>query len=512
MKLTIAGVGHTNEFIFDNVQGEFVVESGKSLGYKPSSVGLGTTSLNFDFGGDVNITSIVVESDGEHFKVNHQNHGMYSTDNRVELFDVNSDIPPTRLILEYSISSTSSLSVEDNSNFTTFENANVSPSNSGFIKIGEEIIEYTEISGSTVIGGTITRGLNKATYPVGTLVYKYELNNINLSRINKIHSFDDVNVNDPINYDSYYIKLDASEKFNDNNFDRTTDGPLPRLYIGDSKSCGGYNTKASQNMPFEIITPMVQFKNISGTNVSASLRTTTSTSISGNEIPYIDAGFESISLNRPNFLDSPRAIFSKVNEDNSLNNASGNKSLELRVFLSSSDNRISPVIDAQRINTILTSNRVNNVITDYDTDSRVNQIATDPTSFQYISKEISMETPATGLKLVLDAYLNSYSDIRAFYCTEESSSFPTFTPFPGYLNLNDNGDVISTQNNNGQPDFQVQKSNSLEFESKDLEFKEYSFSINQLPSFRNYRIKLVITSTNQVYVPRVKDLRCIALA
>ena len=123
-----------------------------------------------------------------------------------------------------------------------------------------------------------------------------------------------------------------------------------------------------------------------------------------------------------------------------------------------------------------------------------------------------METPGTGLKLILNAYLNSYSDIRVFYCIDESSSLPTFTPFPGYLNIDDAGDIISIQNNDGSPDSQVQKSNVLEFESKDLEFKEYAFSIDQLPAFRNYRIKLVVTSTSQVYVPRIKDLRCIAIA
>ena len=32
------------------------------------------------------------------------------------------------------------------------------------------------------------------------------------------------------------------------------------------------------------------------------------------------------------------------------------------------------------------------------------------------------------------------------------------------------------------------------------------------PSFRSYRIKIILTSTSQVYVPRVKDLRVIALA
>jgi len=36
--------------------------------------------------------------------------------------------------------------------------------------------------------------------------------------------------------------------------------------------------------------------------------------------------------------------------------------------------------------------------------------------------------------------------------------------------------------------------------------------MDNLEPFRYYRIKLVLSSTNQVYVPRVKDLRVIALA
>ena len=44
------------------------------------------------------------------------------------------------------------------------------------------------------------------------------------------------------------------------------------------------------------------------------------------------------------------------------------------------------------------------------------------------------------------------------------------------------------------------------------DYREYTFTADQLPSFRTYRIKINLTSTNQSFVPRVKDLRVIALA
>jgi len=45
-----------------------------------------------------------------------------------------------------------------------------------------------------------------------------------------------------------------------------------------------------------------------------------------------------------------------------------------------------------------------------------------------------------------------------------------------------------------------------------LEYKEHVFTVDQLPLFRAYRIKLLLTSTSQVYVPRIRDLRVIVLA
>jgi hypothetical protein len=187
--------------------------------------------------------------------------------------------------------------------------------------------------------------------------------------------------------------------------------------------------------------------------------------------------------------------------------------MNLRLILGTVDTRLSPVIDTQRISTILTSNRVNSVITDYANDPRVNEIANDPTAFQYISKEINLENPATSIKLLLNAHINLYSDVRAFYSISENPNFePIFTPFPGYLNLDYRNQVIDVENNDGRPDKFILPSNSLGFLSSEINFSEYSFTADQLPSFKSFRIKIVATSTNQVYVPRLKDLRTIALA
>ena len=456
------------------------------------------------------------DSDGRHIKVNHANHGMYFSDNRVEVSGVEPDVVPTRLTVAYEAGSQASITVENNASFAEFENFPVGSTNFGYLKIGDEIIEYNSISGTNIIGGTITRGANQASYPIGTLVYKYELSGINLARINKIHDMNDVTVADPITLDSYYIRLDMAEKFNTNNLDRSTErltDNAPALYIRDTKSAGGHGIRASQNIPYEIVTPMIQSQTVQGSTISAQFRSTTTTGISGNEIPFVNNGFESVTLNKPNFLSTPRAIFSKVNEDQKLTNVPGSKSMTLRLFLNSVDTRVSPVIDSQRMNAIFTTNRINNPITNYITDPRVNSIDSDPSAFQYISRELLVENSATSLRIDLNGYINTFSDIRAFYCVgNEPTSNPIFTPFPGFSNLKSNGNIINPKNNDGHPDVEIQKTNVLDFNSNSLEYKEYTFTMDNLEPFRYYRIKLVMSSTNQVYVPRVKDLRVIALA
>ena len=140
-------------------------------------------------------------------------------------------------------------------------------------------------------------------------------------------------------------------------------------------------------------------------------------------------------------------------------------------------------------------------------------VETDPTSCQYVTKEIVLENPATSLKMFIGAHINEDADIRAFYAIGNSSKFrPIFIPFPGYSNLDNQGNIISLEKNNGESDVFIPKTNSYEFVTDVNSFREHVFTADNLPSFRNFRIKFVLTSTNQVYVPKVRDLRVIALA
>ena len=519
-RLSIVSVGNTSELILNSVQGNFVVGSAKTVMYIDTANAVKV--LNSGHGGDVQITSLtnVAGNDGLHIKVNHKNHGMYWTDNQVRISGAESDIKPTKLAVAYQLGDTGSISVDNASGFETFENVGVGTTNTGFLRMGDEIIEYTSVSGN-LIGGNIVRTASRpgsgpaVSYPVGTPVYKYELGGVNLARINKVHDLNDVTQVDPLSYDSYHVKLDMATKWDDNeaNDDRSNDTGYPQLFLNSNKSAGGYKLRASQNIPYEVIRPLIHNVTVQGCSLSGEIRTTTASSFSGTEIPWINNGFEPIALNQTNYLTTARTIASKENAAASLTALPGEKSMQLRLLLNTSDSRVSPVIDGQRCSVITINNKVNNIISNYATDSRVNSIETDPTACQYITKELILENSATSIKVILDAHIHQDSDIRVFYAISDREGFePIFTPFPGYKNLNVRGQVINASDNSGQSDKLVTKSSAYGFDASTLQFKEYTFTADRLPAFRHYRIKIIMTSNSQVYVPRMRDLRVIALA
>ena len=502
----------TSELVVNDVQGAFSVGAAKTVMLTNAAGNI--NELNAGYGGDVQVSSVTEVTDGLHIKVDHKNHGMCFTPNTVSIEGVDSDIRPTRLVTDLTRVSESTIQVEDASAFETFEGVGIGTTNFGYLRIGSpdmgEVISYTSVSGGSI--GISTRAIKGVLqeFVQGASVYKYENSGVSLQRINKLHSLSDADVTDPIGFDYYNLKVDMTE---DGTLRDGTSG-WEKLYLSSTKSTGGKGIRATQNIPFETITPMVQNLTVRGTTVTGEIRTTTAQSMSGSEIPWIDNGYEPVALNDANYMDTPRLIASQINEDLRLNNVPGNKSMSLRLFLNTTNSKLSPMIDGQRTSVICTSNRVNSEISNYATDKRIATIEEDPTACQYISKEIQLQNAATSLKIMLNAYVNEYADIRAFYYISNDSGLkPIFTPFPGFKNLDPNtAAIINPKDNNGQEDIRVDKSNRYGYVPSELQYKEYNFNMEDLPQYRNYRIKIVLTSTNQVYVPRMKELRVMALA
>ena len=509
-RLSVVSIANTSQLILDNVQGDFATGTGNTVRYI-NSTGL-TTDLNGanNVGGNVTISDIETVNTGLNIVVNHKNHGMYFTDNYVTVSKAQSDLIPTKLVNDLATTETGDITVDSATNFDDFENVGVGTTNYGYLKIGEEILSYESADGTTI--GITSRTIDDTTaknYLAGTPVYKYELGGVSLRRINKTHYLGNVSIANSITFDSYNIKLDMGSS----GLGRSTGASFPILYMGQTKSAGGDNVTATQNIPFEIINPQIQNLTLPGTDLTSEVRTVTGASLDGNEIPYVDKGFEGISIGQNNYMSSPRIVASNINQTNNLTTLPGNKSLNMRVNLTTTDSKLSPIIDTQRMSVIFASNRVNAPISNYVTDNRVNSAFDDPNAFQYLSKEFQLENSATTLKIISDAYINTDADIRAFYAISNSAGTdPVYMPFPGYNNIDGKGQIIDVADNDGRSDTFVFPSTNEEILTPSNEFKEYAFSINDLPSFKFYRIKLVMTSTSQSYPPRMRNLRVLALA
>jgi hypothetical protein len=518
MQLSVQNIAGVNELIVDNVQGNFETNlSQKTLTFVNNS---GVSSdLYFTNSTKAFPNSIVILKEGTHIKVTHRNHGLHSSANQVKLKNVESDLPKTKLTSPYSNVSFGNISVQDISYFSTFENVGIASSNPGYVKIGEEIISYNGISGNNLTG--ITRQIDQTisgSYQVLEPVMKYELNGVSLRRINKTFTLSDSSESDAIGLDYYKVKVDFTNGGNSaalpqGQTNRSAGSPLGNLFFNLSKSTGGGKIKATQNIPFEIINPLVETMILPETNLSAKIRTISGTSISGDEASFVDQGYTDINLDKNNYFNSTRIVASKINEYQNLGNLPGNKSLTLNLNLSTKNSYVSPVIDLQRVALSFTSNRVDNLITDFSADPRVSTLEYDPSAFVYSNVPIELELPANSLKIYLLGHVNIYSEIKCLYSiSNDSDNSLVYYPFPGHDNLNSFNQIINAANNSGLSDTKIIKTDSIGFEGDKVNYKEFTFTIDNLPSFRYYSIKIVGTSTNQAYPPRIKDLRVIALA
>jgi hypothetical protein len=518
LRISIGTINQFNQIILEDVQGNFNtgVGVGNTIRFIKSDGSV--VEVNEDDGGNVTLISpIIVENDGLHFRVRHLNHGMHSPLNYVKLTGVEPDTSRDKINAQISNIFTGSLSVTNSEDFSTFEGLSVSPTNPGYALINGEIIKYTSAINNVL--SVTSRGIDNSivsSHSLNSEIRKYEINGVSLLRINKVHRLESATIDNSVGLDYYTLRIEQ-DGFIDGNLeiaDRTPSSTLkPALYFEDSKFDGGFEVSSTQNMQYELLTPLIETFTPNQTNVSGQVRTVTGKSISGNEESFVDQGYSTITLGEYNYFQTPRLICSSVNEDNLLSELPGNKSLNVLLTLTTNDSKLSPCIDLTRTSVVTTSNRVNKIVKDdeYPGDNRVNSLVRDQNAFLYVSKSIRLQNPATSLKLYVSADINIYSDIRALYAIDnKENSDPIFELFPGFNNLNNLSETINVENSDGRPDILMQKNSILDFEANN--FSEYEFTANNLPSFTYYRIKLILTSTNQSYVPKLQDIRAIALA
>ena len=424
-------------------------------------------------------------------KINHKTHGMYSTSNNVIIDGVKSGASTT---LNGALSATAtSITLTSGTNFDdTSGKYSRDASNVYYIKIDDEIISYTTISGTGITSAT--RGANSTTattHANGATVELYQIHKVPLFDINKTHT-----AIANIGADSYTIVLATTP---------VVDG------AGSTSTFGGSVCTATENAQYDVATTIMGSLVPSRTSITGGFITTSGTSISGSEQSFAKSTTtRALPLNDNYYFPSTNLIASSINETNEMG---GVKSLSVPITLSSELETVSPVIDTQRMSVIAVANVVDKIDSSADVyPTTIYKPMTEPEgdnhSAIYMTKKVNLETPATSLRVLLDISRESASDVKVMFKTLRVDDAFSFDEID-YRFFNDDGTLAGS----GGPDVEVRPAIRNEF----LEH-EYTAGVtddgigNPLDEFISFQIKIVMRTTNQARPPRVRNLRALALA
>ena len=445
-------------------------------------------------------------------QVKQKNHQMHTTANNVVLHSIKSGAETTLVNALNNVETTITLADGTNFNDTSGKYSRVAASsNFWFIRIGNEVMKYTEISGNVIsnvtrgVGNGDLEGISGSSHAADDIVEIYTIHQIPIwelygyatpVNINNQVASNSINAISNIGIDDYTVTVTSSAIIDGTGTTRA--------------QVGGDNVYASENILYDLAQFNVQNMQLPGTNITAAIQPTAATSPSGTQTSFLKVSKASeipISLNDNEFFDVPYMVCSKVNEEQEL---AGQKSLTMNLVMTRpfGQANISPVIDTKRMNAFAIANRINNIDSSAAVFPTENYVAsTEPEGDNnvavYMTRKSPLENPATALKVFFAANRDSASEILVLYKILRSDDASDFDEL-GWRYFNDTGN----------PDQAVNPSLGRD------DFSEYLFTAGvtddglgvPLEPFIAFSIKIVMQSTNSSEPPRIKDFRALALA
>ena len=259
-----------------------------------------------------------------------------------------------------------------------------------------------------------------------------------------------------------------------------------------SLSAGGPNITVSQNIPWDVLTPQIQNQQQPETSLVARVLATSATScgpfpsgVSAETSFVKDTIYADVTLGEINYFTTTKMIASELNEINRMNSE---KSFTMEIdFLSERDN-LSPVVDLEKCSIVTTGNVYNNI--------EPSKTIGGECVANYITRLARLDKGATGLKVMLAGNIFTQSNIRVMY---------KMVP----VGFGGNVDDLDFEffNTDGKPD-----SGDIIAQNNPELFEDFEYTVDDLGNFDAFQIKISLVGYNQPYIPRVKDLRIIALA
>jgi len=271
---------------------------------------------------------------------------------------------------------------------------------------------------------------------------------------------------------------------------------------------GGGKCSGSMNPTFDLVWPTVQTMKVPTTNITMSAKFTSNSSLvdssSGRFIQ--DNTFQLIQNKKNNYFNAPKCIINPNEESTELSTYSHPKSAIIQMSMTTTDSKVSPVIDMQAAGMAMIGNMIDkqdsastdgyNVPLTYFPETTI----AGSSLAKHITQEVVLEETAKGIKVILAANKPPEANFKVYYKTGEAED-----------RLKAKAWVLAT------PD------NVLPSDTNPSKFREYRYTIGgfgdvnnlngaDLADFRKFKLKIVMESTNSAKVPIIRDLRAIALA
>jgi hypothetical protein len=240
---------------------------------------------------------------------------------------------------------------------------------------------------------------------------------------------------------------------------------------------GGDEVTATQQVVYNEFVPQVQTITPNGTNITAKLRNPSTFASYGTLRSSQAVTYSLGTVPTPVFLNDYNSS-TQQNVVASSDNASGAVTMKFNLSLSTSDSKVSPLIDLQRVAVL----GLENVIDNSD-------------AAQHITTPVVIDDASLGLKVIFAAnrpsgasfevYVKSAADEDALFATDDDGLFTV------------DWDLVA-----------IDKALPTDDDPSTYRDYEYTHEMNQFTAFQ---VKIVMQSDNSSKSPVIRDLRAIAL-
>jgi hypothetical protein len=208
--------------------------------------------------------------------------------------------------------------------------------------------------------------------------------------------------------------------------------------------------------------------------------------------------FEGINFGQEYELSYEAQIYSYSNEQADLD---GDKSLTVRAGMMTQTSTVSPVIDTRKCSIIAIANDVNNLTT---TETGNNGSA----ASKYISRRVVLDDgqDAEDLKVYLSNQIPVGCDVKVYGKFQEATDPSNFDDL-AWIEL----EAVNPPFNNTAKSGYVEYQYTIPTANKNAGVLEYTVGSATYSGYKSFAVKVIPLSTNTSVVPRVRELRAIAL-